>query len=187
MLTHEKLIKFFNINMSFELKYEAQRQIRQKELEQQKQNEFIEINWIKLETENLGRPQNPEIQINQQQASEIIPQAWENNWNWYYNWEWAIQEAKYLWKTIPTKEQWEQICEPFWDDWEKLSKELWLTMAGYRNRSNGQYYYQSTNGYYWSSSPYSQYSYFASFSSGGGNIANYNYRTLGFSVRCLKN
>ena len=164
---------------------EAQRQKRERE--EQKQNEFIEISWIKLETENLWKPQNPEIKINPIKTSETIPQAWEEDWNWYYNFPWAQAEAEYLWKSIPTKEQWEQICEPYWDDWEKLSKELNMPMSGYRNRKNGQYYGQGTYGYYWSSSPNSQYSYYANFNSGGGVIINdYDACAYGFSVRCIK-
>ena len=55
-------------------KSEEENRIRELE-KQNQQTEYIEINWIKLETENLWKPQNPEIQINQQQASETIPQA----------------------------------------------------------------------------------------------------------------
>jgi hypothetical protein len=34
---------------------------------------------IELEKENLGKPTNPKIEINKEEANETIPQAWENN------------------------------------------------------------------------------------------------------------
>ena len=162
----------------------------QKELEQKeqnKQNEYIEINWIKLETENLKKPQNPEIQINQAKASETIPQAWEEDWNWYYNFPWAQAEAKFLWKTIPTKEQWEQICKPFWQEWERLSKELNLPMNGYRNFSDGSLNDQSSVAYYWSSSPNTTGAYNLYFPTTAVFPAVNSNRAYGFSVRCVKN
>lgn len=79
---------------------------------------------------------------------------------------------------MPDNTEWEQIIDSGW---------IPESFAGYRSWSNGQYYYQGSYGYYWSSSPYSQHPYYAYFYSGGGNIAPYNGRGSGFSVRCLKN
>lgn len=158
--------------------------LRKAELKKQ-QNEYIEINWICLETENLGRPQNPKIKISQQQASETIPQAWENNWLWYYNFPWAQQEAKFLWKTIPTREQWRRMCKQFWDDWAKLSKELNMPIAGFRDNSDGLPSYKGLSAYYWSSSLSTTNAYNLSFDTTAVYPEVYNSRAYGFSVRCI--
>ena len=75
------------------------------------------------------------------------------------------------------------------EEWEQKIKEGWMPqkLAGLRLWHNGQYYFQGTLGYYWSSSPTTTYSYSATFGAGGGVVANNNSRGLGFSVRCLKN
>ena len=83
----------------------------QSELKKQQLQEYIEINWIKLETENLWRPTCPNIKI-LKEWDKII--SWKsycwNNWDdWYYNWYAAMLEAKYLWKRIPTDEEFTQI------------------------------------------------------------------------------
>ena len=62
-----------------------------------------------------------------------------------------------------------------------------IPLSGYRDYSYGSWYGQGSNGYYWSSSPYSALAYLAGFYSGGGNVANYGNRAYGFSARCLKN
>ena len=146
-----------------------------------------EIKKLILETENLGKPTNPKIEINPEIASETIPQAWENDWNWYYNWEGAIQEAEYLWKKIPNKEQWEEIVKDYWDDSIRLSKELKLTFSGYREWSTGTYYHQSSFAYYWSSSNTRVNAYSLYFSASNVNPTYTANRSYGFSIRCIKN
>ncbi|MCK9272739.1 hypothetical protein M0P65_04310 [Candidatus Gracilibacteria bacterium] len=158
---------------------------RRKEEERLKQQEFIEINGIKLETKNLGRPQNPTIQINPTKASETISQAWEHDGNWYYNFNGAQQEAKYLGKRIPTKEEWEEIVEEFGRDGERLSLELNMPMAGSRHYRTGLNNDQGTSGYYLSSSLSDTHSFILHFgksiviATGSSNCAH------GFSVRCI--
>lgn len=102
----------------------------------------------------------------------------------------AIREIQKAWKTIPTWWewwQWEQICKPYWDDWEKLSKELWLPMAGYRSFSGSSFNYQSSDAYYWSSSPSSTNAYGLYINTTAVLPANIHYSAYGFSVRCIKN
>ena len=140
---------------------------------------------LELEKENLGRPTNPEIKINSNELSESIPQAWEHEWNWYYNWEWAMLEAKYLWKKIPTIEQWEEIVKDYWSDWEKLSKDLNLT--GYRSCTARSIYSLYTNGSYWSSSNNSNGVHYLNLESMGITPRSSSYHDYGFSVRCLIN
>lgn len=136
---------------------------------------------LQLKSKNEWRPTDKRIKINPKEASETIPQAWEKDWNWYYNFP-----AAQLIPWVPTKEQWEQICKPYWEDWARLSRELWLTMAGYRDRSTGLYYRQSTYGYYWSSSPSTTYAFVMFFISANVRPTNAYNRALGFSVRCIK-
>lgn len=136
---------------------------------------------LQLEDYNLWKPTNKKIKLNPKKASHTIPQAWENDWNWYYNFEWALLEAKTLWKKIPTKEEWEELI--------KNSKEeiLKLPLAGFRGYSNAYYYVQGTYGYYWSSSPFGIYGYRVGVSSTQVYPLLYGSRAYGFSVRCLKN
>ncbi len=62
-----------------------------------------------------------------------------------------------------------------------------LPLPGDRMWNDGTYGNQSTNGWYWSSSPNGIYSYNAMFIVGGGNIASTNYaRSFGLSVRCIR-
>jgi hypothetical protein len=59
--------------------------------------------------------------------------------------------------------------------------------AGDRYSSSGGLYYVGTYGLYWSASPYSSASYYASylhFYSGNVGVDYSNYRAAGFSVRC---
>ena len=102
-------------------------------------------------------------------------------------------EAEYQGKRLPTQEEWKEIAESLtkvdknWYFQEPIHKKLWLKLAGYRNWTNGQYYFQGTLGYYWSSSPSTTNSYYAAvFLAGGGVIANTNPRGDGFSIRCVK-
>ncbi|MCD8103010.1 MAG: fimbrillin family protein [Alistipes sp.] len=58
--------------------------------------------------------------------------------------------------------------------------------GGYRNLSNGQLYYHGTNGCYWSTTASSATGGYALyFSSSSVGPASSNYRTYGFSVRCV--
>lgn len=136
---------------------------------------------LQLEDTNLWKPTCKKIKLNPKKASETIPQAWENNWNWYYNFEWALLEAKTLWKKIPTKEQWQELIN---NNKEELLK---LPKLGNRHYSNAHYYSQGTHGYYWYSSPNSVYGYYVYINSTQVYPLNVNFRAYGFSVRCLKN
>jgi len=141
---------------------------------------------LELEDNNLWKPTNPEIRIWDENASDCFPQAWENNWNWYYNWTGTLQEAEHLGKKIPTKEQWKEIVKDFWKDWKSLSEKLNLPFAGYRSCSNGSYVFQSVGASYWSSTPYSNSAYNLYFSTNIIYPADYANRGDGFSVRLLK-
>ena len=128
---------------------------------------------LQLKDHNEGRPTDKRIKINPKNwGSETEPQACEHKGKWYYN-----APAMELLDWVPNNDFWEQ----------KINEGFKPEFAGYRSWNNGQYYLQGTNGYYWSSSPNSTYSYVAGFYSGGGVIAKGPNRGYGFSVRCLKN
>ena len=75
---------------------------------------------LELEEFNLWRPTCSDIEINPKNWwSETIPQASKYEWNWYYNWEWAMKECEYLGKRMPTEEEWGEIVKPYGNDWKK--------------------------------------------------------------------
>ena len=65
----------------------------------------------------------------------------------------------------------------------------WYPAVGYRFNDSGALYNVGSNGYYWSASPYpsySNYAYYLHFSTGNVYPANYNSRSHGYSVRCVR-
>lgn len=60
----------------------------------------------------------------------------------------AIRETQKYSKKLPTKEQLEQMSISYWQDWEKLSKELWLQPIGYWDPLKKKYY-NDGSGFYW--------------------------------------
>ena len=62
---------------------------------------------------------------------------------------------------------------------------LFLPAAGYRTSSTGQLYNPGVNGFYWSVTTYGNFSFSLHFTSGNVIPAYYNFRTLGYSVRCV--
>jgi len=155
-------------------------------------NEILELlnskkeKKLELEDCNLWKPTNPKINIWDKNASDCFPQAWNNNWKWCYNWTGALAEAEYLGKKIPTKEQWEEIVKPFWNDWKLLSERLNLPFVGYRSWYNGYYNNQSADAVYWSSTTYSNLAYYLDYGTSFISTGNSSNRGDGFSVRCLK-
>lgn len=71
--------------------------------------DFLSENGNILEEKNLWRPQSPDIKINLEYIDVKLRQAWEYEWNWYYNYLWALNEVKYLGKKLPSKEDFEKI------------------------------------------------------------------------------
>jgi uncharacterized protein (TIGR02145 family) len=69
----------------------------------------------------------------------------------------------------------------------RISSTLRLPFAGRRYRNTGYYYYQSSDANYWSSSPYTTYSYYLYFTTSNIRPTHSNGRAIGFSVRCIKN
>jgi hypothetical protein len=71
----------------------------------------------------LWKPTNLEIEINAKEINCLNPQSWEKNWEWLYNFCWALLEAKTLGHLIPknpTPEWWGKMSK-YYNNWEKLS------------------------------------------------------------------
>lgn len=120
----------------------------------------------------------------------------------YYTWQEAMDAAKSVGKRLPTREEWEALCDlgSTWDDELKgrwfggnhntdHKGSLFLPAAGLRSGSTGELAYTSTYGCYWSSSPY--YGGLTNagrlyFSSSNVNPLYGNNRAYGFGVRCVQ-
>lgn len=128
--------------------------------------------------------------------------GYEKDGRHYYTWDEAMEAARSVGKRLPTREEWEALCDlgSTWDDKLKgrwfggnhdsdHKGSLFLPAAGLRSNSSGELANASSNGYYWSSSPYyGGYSHagYLYFNSGFVNpLDNYS-RANGFSVRCVR-
>ena len=120
----------------------------------------------------------------------------------YHTWEEAMDAAKSVGKRLPTREEWKALCNlgSTWDDERKgrwfggnhdsdHKGSLFLPAAGLRYGNSGEVAGTSSDGYYWSSSPY----YGGSYNAGGLYFySGYVYplyntnRAFGFSVRCVR-
>lgn len=124
--------------------------------------------------------------------------GYEKDGHHYYIWHEAMEAARSVGKRLPTREEWEALCDlgSTWDDERKgrwfggnhdsdHKGSLFLPAAGLRGSNSGE----SSNGYYCSSSPYyggysnAGYLYF---NSGYVYPLGSNYRAYGFSVRCVR-
>ncbi len=64
---------------------------------------------ITMESHNHGKPNSPNIVLDSHEISATIPQAWMKNNNYYYNYDWAVEEARFLGMRIPNEEEWLQF------------------------------------------------------------------------------
>lgn len=127
--------------------------------------------------------------------------GYEKDGHHYYTWQEAMNAARSVGKRLPTRYEWEELCDlgSTWDDELKgrwfggnhdsdHKGSLFLPAAGWQNIS-GELVNTSFDGNYWSSSPnYGGYSYAGSLYFYSGNVNplyNYN-RAYGFSVRCVR-
>ena len=128
--------------------------------------------------------------------------GYENDGHHYYTWHEAMEAARSVGKRLPTRYEWEELCDlgSTWDDELKgrwfggnhdsdHKGSLFLPAAGLRYSNSGELASTSSNGCYWSSSPNYGGNNCAgslSFYSGYVNPLSYNGRALGFSVRCVR-
>ena len=129
--------------------------------------------------------------------------GYEKDGHHYYTWQEAMDAAKSVGKRLPTWQELKALCDlgSTWDDELKgrwfggnhdsdHKGSLFLPAAGQRGSNSGELANTSSDGSYWSSSPYY----------GGNNNAGYLYfysgnvyplyvnnRAYGFSVRCVQN
>lgn len=120
----------------------------------------------------------------------------------YHTWEEAMDAAWFVGKRLPTREELKALyyLGSTWDDERKgrwfggnhdsdHKGSLFLPAAGLRSDNSGELASTSSNGYYWSSSPYyGGYGYAGClyFGSGGATPLNSSNRANGFSVRCVR-
>lgn len=129
--------------------------------------------------------------------------GYEKDGHHYYTWHEAMEAAKSVGKRLPTQYEWEALCDlgSTWDDELKgrwfggnhnsdHKGSLFLPAAGLRVSNSGELAYTSSNGYYWSSSPYyggNNYAGSLYFRSGNVGPLDGIGRANGFSVRCVQN
>ena len=128
--------------------------------------------------------------------------GYEKDGHHYYTWHEAMEAARSVGKRLPTREEWEALCDlgSTWDDerrgrWFGANHDsdhkgsLFLPAAGLRYSNSGELASTSSYGYYWSSSPY------YGGDNGAGTLGFYSGyvmgerflgRALGFSVRCVR-
>ena len=128
--------------------------------------------------------------------------GYEKDGHHYYTWHEAMEAARSVGKRLPTREEWEALCD-LGSTWDGKRKGRWfggnhdsdhkgslfLPAAGLRYSNSGELASTSSYGYYWSSSPYYGGDNGAGtlgFYSGYVNPLSYNGRALGFSVRCVR-
>ena len=128
--------------------------------------------------------------------------GYEKDGHHYYTWHEAMEAARSVGKRLPTREEWEALCDlgSTWDDERKgrwfggnhdsdHKGSLFLPAAGLRYSNSGELAGTSSYGYYWSSSPNyggDNYAGILNFDSGYVYPPNSCYRAYGFSVRCVR-
>ena len=128
--------------------------------------------------------------------------GYENDGHHYYTWHEAMEAARSVGKRLPTRYEWEELCDlgSTWDDELKgrwfggnhdsdHKGSLFLPAAGLRYSNSGELANSSSFGYYWSSSP-SYGGYYGAghlyFYSGRVSPLSNGSRASGFSVRCVR-
>ena len=128
--------------------------------------------------------------------------GYEKDGHHYYTWHEAMEAARSVGKRLPTREEWEALCDlgSTWDDERKgpwfggnhdsdHKGSLFLPAAGWIDIYSGELANTSSYGYYWSSSPYyggNSYAGNLSFASGLVSPLSNSNRASGFSVRCVR-
>ncbi len=151
------------------------------------------LNWYLKNTENIKLVEDW-IEILWDEfylEDERVPDwEWISNHNWYtyFDFDSAQKHIESNWKKFQI--DWNKYTDFLpWNNENKsnfFTKVLWLNFAGYCVWSNNYYYNQSTNIFYWSSSPYSTLAYTLQFNTSNILLPSNNNRAYRFSVRCIK-
>lgn len=128
--------------------------------------------------------------------------GYKKNGRHYYTWHEAMEAARSVGKRLPTREEWETLCDlgSTWDDELKgrwfggnhdsdHKGSLFLPAAGLRGSNSGELAYSSSYGFYWASSPdYGGNNSAGNLYLGPGNVSpiHFSNRAYGFSVRCVR-
>ena len=128
--------------------------------------------------------------------------GYEKDGRHYYTWHEAMEAARSVGKRLPTRYEWEELCDlgSTWDDELKgrwfggnhdsdHKGSLFLPAAGLRYSNSGELASTSSYGYYWSSSPnYGGNNCAGSLSFYSGRVSplSNGSRASGFSVRCVR-
>lgn len=152
---------------------------------------YFELAGHRLEKQNHGTPQCPDIVLNEKKASRTKPQAWskeiDGQEQWFYNYPGACKEAEFLGKEVPTIDQWMEMLASVDGTAEEKAKALDIPLAGYRYASNGGFYFAGDYAGLWSSSPGGDGSeHFAILERGGTDASRFwDFREHGMSLRFL--
>ena len=127
--------------------------------------------------------------------------GYEKDGHHYYTWHEAMEAARSVGKRLPTRYEWEELCDlgSTWDDELKgrwfggnhdsdHKGSLFLPAAGWQNIS-GELVNTSFDGYYWSSLLYDKADEYVGnlyFISRYVTPTDFNYCANGFSVRCVR-
>jgi hypothetical protein len=116
---------------------------------------YFELAGYKLEKQNHGTPQCPDIKINEKNASRIEPQAWSKEidgaTHWFYNFLWAVAEAIYLGKKAPTIDEWMKMLASVNGSVEEKAKALGIPLSGFHDAKDGTFREEGDRAYLWSS------------------------------------
>jgi type II secretion system protein G len=138
---------------------------------------------------------------------------WHNNFvnwevtyqDWWQNEAWSSSPTRWTWTNpqwpcstgwhIPSSTEWQSVCNTI--SWTScadnsttvtaMKTKLRLPLAGYRSWHNGNYFLVSSVANYWSSTPNTTKANGLYFNSSEIYISTSNWRSGGFSVRCIKN
>ena len=124
---------------------------------------------------------------------ELVKDHWEEITNHdgitYFTYDMAMKHALSEWKRLPSN--WSKYLDFLpWDNANKLNfliDVMWMKLAGFRHWNYVGYSNQSLDACYWSSSSNFPYAYAMCFDETDIATVNKKYRTLWFTVRCIKN
>lgn len=129
--------------------------------------------------------------------------GYENDGHHYYTWQKAMDAAKSVGKRLPTREEWEELCD-LGSTWDAELRGRWfggnhdsdhkgslfLPAAGWHVKFSSKLVGRSLYGYYWSSSRfyggYDNYADALLFTSVGVYPQSRKYSAFGLLVRCVR-
>lgn len=154
--------------------------------------DYTEVAWLKVLTQDLDKPQCPEVKILKKWQLHQECCCWEledETGKYYqYDWYWAIEEAGFRKIEVLSNENWRKLKEELWVKW--LRKLLWLKepkdYKGYCSRGKRFNHEYEVN--YWSDSVYTpsptNSKSLCMYSSKFSVSISFSNQFIGFSVRC---